>query len=700
MSKRVSTIQPRAQANKTTSRRNTSNPPTPKGNQPSGSSAPAPPTAPPPSFASSLPPLPTLPGTPPSIDGSSSIPFSNLIVRSTAHPIASSAPSSSPSLVLIQPPSTVVSPAPTPPVIVSAPESRPPSPPPSHTPVPLPAPIPRRSPRFVTLQQTPASASSLASVSASPLVPVSPPVPAPLPGLATAQQPPRIPLQPPVQPPAPFAAAQPPAPFAPAQPPVQPPAPLAAAQPPAPFAPAQPPAQPPAPPPAPVQPPAPAQAPRMVQQAATTGPGAMPAPASHNAPFFSARVDDLLKTFLEQYEELATRYALTDQEKVKTVIRFVHPEHRDLWMSLNNYKNPDWTAFQQELEQLYTEAKPSRRYSKTKLKAWIKNSSRKRMNGEEDVIAYYRKFMVLSKPLVDAVKLTSEDRNSLFWEGFHPDDQRRMEIRLLAQHPNHSDDDPFEYLDVYETARAVCGGKRLSPLDDSDDSDHDNNGDDSDNDRDPRNTDREWRTTKRKSKSSAPVVETKVVRLQEPPRATGNQEMEELLKKMQGLDIRERAYTILYGQPPPRHPTTSSDSQGFEPPYAAPPPATYAYQAPSSTSQPWPRANKSALPPPPHFASDDPSAFFRSRARSDACAFCNKPGHRIQDCPTAEDYVRAGRAILRNARIFLPNGEPVPNDGMGRGLQASIDAWLAAHPPPTSASAPTTQVAFTHESPP
>ena len=44
-------------------------------------------------------------------------------------------------------------------------------------------------------------------------------------------------------------------------------------------------------------------------------------------------------------------------------------------MSLNNYKNPDWTAFQQELEQLYTEAKPSRRYSKTKLKAWIKNSS-------------------------------------------------------------------------------------------------------------------------------------------------------------------------------------------------------------------------------------------------------------------------------------------------------------------------------------
>jgi len=135
------------------------------------------------------------------------------------------------------------------------------------------------------------------------------------------------------------------------------------------------------------------------------------------------------------------------------------------------------------------------------------------MNGEEDVIAYYRKFMVLSKPLVDSVKLTGEDRNSLFWEGFHLDDQQHIEIRLLAQHPNHSDDDPFEYLDVYETVWAVCGGKHLSSLDDSDNSNHNNNRDDSDNDRDPCNTNCKWRTTKCKSKTSAPVIETKVVQL-------------------------------------------------------------------------------------------------------------------------------------------------------------------------------------------
>src|SRR5712672_3201658 len=245
------------------------------------------------------------------------------------------------------------------------------------------------------------------------------------------------------------------------------------------------------------------------------------------------------------------------------------------------------------------------------------------MGREEDVITYFRKFLVLSKPLVDSVKLTSEDRNSLFWEGFHPDNQRHMEIRLLAQHPNHSDNNPFDYLDVYKTARAVCGGKCLSSLDDSDESDHNDDGADSDNDRDPHGTDREWRTRKRKSKPSAPVVETKVVRLLEPPRVTGGQDMEELLRKMQGLNIQEQAYalSVLSGHPP-CYPAAPSDPQGFEPPFAVPPPAVYAYQAPSSNRQPWPRPNESA--PPPQFTLDDPSAFFRSRTCSDACAFCNK----------------------------------------------------------------------------
>jgi len=116
-----------------------------------------------------------------------------------------------------------------------------------------------------------------------------------------------------------------------------------------------------------------------------------------------------------------------------------------------------------------------------------------------------------------------------------------------------------------------------------------------------------------------------------------------------------------------------------------------AYQAPSAPqtiSQPSPRTTDSN-PAPPQLARGDPSAFFRKRSRSDGCAFCSQNDHCVRECNTAEEYVRDGRATICNGRIHLPSGDPVPNDGAGRGLKASIDKWLAAHAP--ASSVPTTR---------
>ena len=132
---------------------------------------------------------------------------------------------------------------------------------------------------------------------------------------------------------------------------------------------------------------------------------------------------------------------------------------------------------------------------------------------------------------------------------------------------------------------------------------------------------------------------------------------------------------------------TSSQSPStiiLEPATAAPPPASYWYRLPPTPAtlnvpQPWPRTPAQA-PVPPHFPSADPAAFFHARPRSDACAFGNQLGHRLRECPIAQEYVHSGRATLRNGQIHLPNGDPVPNDGTSRGLQVVIDAFLLAAP--------------------
>ena len=64
-------------------------------------------------------------------------------------------------------------------------------------------------------------------------------------------------------------------------------------------------------------------------------------------------------------------------------------------------------------------------------------------------------------------------------------------------------------------------------------------------------------------------------------------------------------------------------------------------------------------------------------------------------CTTAEEYVNTGRTSLVENRIHLPNGQPVPYDGTRRGIQASIDIWLATQQPTAQA-----HTAFVCEPPP
>ena len=141
--------------------------------------------------------------------------------------------------------------------------------------------------------------------------------------------------------------------------------------------------------------------------------------------------------------------------------------------------------------------------------------------------------------------------------------------------------------------------------------------------------------------------------------------MEDLLSKMHGLNIREANYAVLHAQLRRRWPTIADNYPKPELPSTAPPPATYVYQAPApptnaSAAQQWP-CTLASTPITPQY--DAPDSFFQSRPRAEGCAFCNQNGHRVHECSFAEEYVRAGRAIIRTGRIHLPNGDPIPNDG-------------------------------------
>ena len=83
------------------------------------------------------------------------------------------------------------------------------------------------------------------------------------------------------------------------------------------------------------------------------------------------------------------------------------------------------------------------------------------MKSEADMLCYYRQFIVLSKPLMDSQWLTPGVHNRFFWQGFHKRDRSEMSVRLIAKHPCQLADVYFDYLDVFEVARAILGNPDL-----------------------------------------------------------------------------------------------------------------------------------------------------------------------------------------------------------------------------------------------
>ncbi|KAH9030020.1 hypothetical protein EDB85DRAFT_1477594 [Lactarius pseudohatsudake] len=185
-----------------------------------------------------------------------------------------------------------------------------------------------------------------------------------------------------------------------------------------------------------------------------TGPAAMPSPRSKFAPYYSGCTDSF-EDFLEEYEGLAHDCALTDPQRVDVLIRYVAPSLRDFWRSLNGYRSHDWPLFRQSLIDVFGHPTPRHQVMRQKLHSHVQDSSRRRMDCEDDVLQYYRQFLCYSAPLVHAGHLSEEERDAAFRYGFHPEDREILRPRLIGKNPFQPPDVPFRFEDVFGCARAA-----------------------------------------------------------------------------------------------------------------------------------------------------------------------------------------------------------------------------------------------------
>jgi len=414
----------------------------------------------------------------------------------------------------------------------------------------------------------------------------------------------------------------------------------------------------------------------------STGVGAMPSVRSKIAPHFSGDIEHPIKDFLDEYEGLANKYRLSGREKVETVTQYVDRSQRHVWQNLPGFINRDWDNFRHELCIEYVSPTPEGQFSRQKLVDFASKYARKRMEDKTDVINYQRQFNAQSKVLLSTGRITVGERNTLFWRGFHPDNQRALQEHLIAMHPNMPRGQAFNLQDVFNIARAIFSGDDDFLLQEpSPPSDH-------------------VQTERSSSRNhSSPRVETRTVRFWDDYPEEDDKEFKGLVYQLHAVPVRDLKYTLLYARCAARFP---NHMRGIPKPggFQIDTTASYSYQMPAPLPPPtWSVPAAAPVPTPatpaPNFSTAAP--FLHFGPRPELCIFCRTEGHRLRSCPTLNDYVQSGHASWINDRIHLPNGQPVPFDGTRRGLKASIDAWLTAQTAPAAAQS---SAVFTRETPP
>jgi hypothetical protein len=189
----------------------------------------------------------------------------------------------------------------------------------------------------------------------------------------------------------------------------------------------------------------------------------MPPPLSARAPYFTGSHNESMEEFLTQFNETADIHKLTSQQKVEKVVRYTSKTLADFWKSLDGYINRDWYELQRALRRIYATIE-TERYTKPQLYEFVRESASKPIKKEGDVVTYYQRFLMISKPLLDARKLTIEERDEMFWHGLSPESRHEILPRFMLRNPIGAAADIYAMEDVYDAARETYAKNRFKQL--------------------------------------------------------------------------------------------------------------------------------------------------------------------------------------------------------------------------------------------
>lgn len=176
---------------------------------------------------------------------------------------------------------------------------------------------------------------------------------------------------------------------------------------------------------------------------------AMPGASSNKAPSFSGgKASDLLE-FFDYFEELADGFELTDAERCKSLVRYVDKSTKRFWVSLEGYETSSYKEFKETILGHY----PG--YSIRDLERLTKASRDDEITSESELFQYYCDFRPIAIWLVNKGKINEKERNRFFWFGLHPSTRRQIDHHLQLTNPEYTRSQAADMDKVLAVGRVV-----------------------------------------------------------------------------------------------------------------------------------------------------------------------------------------------------------------------------------------------------
>jgi hypothetical protein len=368
----------------------------------------------------------------------------------------------------------------------------------------------------------------------------------------------------------------------------------------------------------------------------------MISPNKHDAPHFTGRTTALAE-FLEEYELAADAAQLSPEEKCKRAYKYVAEDEQDTWRLHPTRLGKDWKDYVKAMMQSYPGSERDRLYTPAELRKFVKDQKRTEVKNVDDLGLYHREFTKRANFLIAAKKISNSERADYYWSGFHKKFQKRLELRLLAAHPDHDEGDTFPEVEVFSAARHLLANtrpkdkkkkrktkaERKKRRDEDEDEDDEEEEEASEDDEDEEEDEEEEEEPSKKIKGKKKAKTE--VKAEDTNMAAIAAALQSLANKMD-----------------------SALSAGSR-------------IAPISNSRPY------------------------GNSFSEGCLFCGDRNHILRNCSVADEYIREGKVVKNDLnRLELPNRAPLPRPNVGSNFRAAVDAWHGLNP--NSRAPPTTTV--------